>query len=386
MNQHAHPHTTTLTSPPPHLYGRWRHDPVLVFGTAFAKVWFPLWRNLSPLHETPGTEDGVTVVQVVDRQVVAEDENVVALTLANPDGGVLPRWYAGAHLDLLLPSGRMREYSLCGDPADRHTYRIAVRRIPDGGGGSVEVHDGVGVGDLIQIKGPRNAFPISLPGHGSSATRLRFIAAGIGITPILPMITAAERFGLDWSMIYTGRSLESIPFRDEVARFADRITIRTDDAPGADGPVGVPTMTELLGPVDPETGRTPSGLAVYCCGPTALLENLRTHLADRPDIELHYERFSPPPVENGREFTATIASTGREITVAADESLLTALQRELPDLPYSCRQGFCGTCRQHTVSGAVDHRDNILTEPERETGQILPCVSRAGGDRLVLDL
>ena len=362
----------------PHLWGRWQHDPAMVLGTAMAKVWWPFWRPFSRLH-APSASPSITVVKIVDREVVAEDENVVALTFADPEGGILHRWHAGAHLDLLLPSGRMREYSLCGDPADRYTYRIAVRRIPEGGGGSIEVHDTLKVGDLVSIKGPRNAFPIALPGYGSQATSLRFIAAGIGITPILPMIGAAERFGLDWSMIYTGRSPESIPFRDEVARFGDKITIRTDDEHG------LPSMAELLG-ADPETGKAPSGLAVYCCGPVPMLEALRRHLGDRPDIELHYERFTPPPVEDGREFTATIASTGEQITVGAEESLLAALRRKVPAVPYSCQQGFCGTCKLRTLEGAIDHRDNILTEPERESGQILTCVSRAEGEHLVLDL
>ncbi|MGV9827186.1 PDR/VanB family oxidoreductase [Gordonia sp. NPDC003429] len=379
MNQRAHPHTTEMTSPPPHLYGRWRHDPLMTFGTVLSKTWIPFWRPFSPLHPTV-ENDGVTTLRIVGRQVVAQDENVVALTFAGLDGQLLDRWHAGAHVDLLLPSGRMREYSLCGDPADRYTYRIAVRRIPDGGGGSVEVHDDLHVGDTIRIKGPRNAFPIALPGHGSPATSLRFIAAGIGITPILPMIRAAQRFGLDWSMIYSGRSRDSIPFIDEVSAFDEKVTIRTDDEHG------LPTMDELLGPADPETGRTPSNLAVYCCGPVAMLEALRRHLGDHPDIELHYERFSPPPVEDGREFTATIASTGRQITVAADEPLLAALRREMPSVPYSCRQGFCGTCKVRTLSGAIDHRDNILTEPERAGGTILTCVSRAAGDHLTLDL
>uniref|UniRef100_UPI003D94DF49 PDR/VanB family oxidoreductase n=1 Tax=Gordonia sp. B7-2 TaxID=3420932 RepID=UPI003D94DF49 len=391
MNQRAHPHTTTLTSPPPHLHGRWRHDPLLTLGTVIAKAWWPFWRPMSPLRHT-AENDGVTTVKVVRREVVAEDENVVALTLAAPDGGMLHRWHAGAHLDLLLPSGRMREYSLCGDPADRYTYRIAVRRIPDGGGGSIEVHDTLKIGDLISIKGPRNAFPLAVPGHGSPARSVRFIAAGIGITPILPMLAAAERFGLDWSMIYTGRTADSIPFRDEVARFGDKITIRTDDAAAGSGasgahvPVGLPTMDELLGPVDPETGRAPGGLAVYCCGPVPMLERLRTHLADRADIELHYERFSPPPVEDGEPFTVTLASTGQQIDVAADESALAAIRRVLPSVPYSCQQGFCGTCKVATLSGEIDHRDNILTEPEREAGTMLTCVSRSRGDNLTLDL
>lgn len=379
MNQREHPHSTTLTSTPPHLHGRWRHDPLLSIGTLLAKVWWPFWRPFSRLHDA-AEDPGVSTVTIIGREIVADDENVVTLTLAAPDGGMLPRWHPGAHLDLLLPSGKMREYSLCGDPADRYFYRIAVRRIPDGGGGSIEVHDDLRVGDLVSIKGPRNAFPLALPGHGSPARSLRFVAAGIGITPILPMVAAAQRFGLDWSMIYTGRTAASIPFRDELAPYGDKVTIRTDDADG------LPTMEELLGPADPETGRAPAGLAVYCCGPVPMLERLRTHLGDRPDIELHYERFSPPPVENGREFTVTLASTGQEITVGAAESALAAIRRELPSVPYSCQQGFCGTCKVRVLSGRVDHRDNILTEPERDAGNMRTCVSRADGDRLVLDL
>lgn len=375
MNQRAHPHSTSLTQPPPHLYGRWHRDPILTVGTAFMRAWWPAWRPLSPLRPAP-VNPGITQVRIVNREVVAHDENVIALTLAAAEGGMLPSWHAGAHIDVLLPSGRMREYSLCGDPTDREHYRIAVRRIPDGGGGSIEVHDILTIGEVVSIKGPRNAFPLAVPGHGSPARRLRFIAAGIGITPILPMLAVAERFGLDWSMIYTGRSADSIPFLDEVAKFGDRITIRTDDQHG------LPTMSELVGPV-PDSD---ADLAVYCCGPVPMLENLHRHLCDRADIELHYERFSPPPVENGSPFTVTLASTGARIPVAADESALAAIRRVMPSVPYSCQQGFCGTCKVRTLSGDIDHRDNILTEPEREAGTMLTCVSRSAGGNLTLDL
>lgn len=368
-----------MTSPPPQLYGRWQHDPFLRLGTPMVRAWWAFWRPLAPLRDTR-SDDGVTTVRIERRELVADDENVIALTFAADDGGELAPWYPGAHLDLLLPSGRMREYSLCGDPADRRTYRIAVRRIPDGGGGSMEVHDMLRVGDRIRIKGPRNAFPLALPGFGSHATTLRFVAAGIGITPILPMLAAAERRGLDWSMIYTGRSRDSIPFLDELARYGDRVTVRTDDEHG------LPTMTDLVGPDDPETGSAPGGLAVYCCGPVPMLEGLRRHLADRGDIELHYERFSPPPIENGTPFTITIASTGEVVPVTADESALTALRRVIPAVPYSCRQGFCGTCKIRTLSGEIDHRDNILTEPERAQGMFLTCVSRCDKGNLTVDL
>ncbi|MFW0788326.1 PDR/VanB family oxidoreductase [Gordonia sp. CPCC 205333] len=361
---------------PPSLNGRWQRDPALRFGTKLLKTWFPLWGSMSPLRD--GAEnDSTLLVRIVARTKVAEDENVIALTLADANGGPLPMWRAGAHLDLLLPSGRMREYSLCGDPATSDYYRIAVRRIPNGGGGSTEVHDTLTIGDTVKIKGPRNAFPIALPGFGSTATHLRFIAGGIGITPILPMLASAERLGLNWSMMYTGRSLDSIPFRDELTQYGDKITIRTDDTHG------LPTMAELTGG-SPTTGPAP-GTAIYTCGPVPMLEGLRTYLRDRPDIELHYERFSPPPVENGNDFTIRLTSTNDEITVAANESMLTALRRVNPAVPYSCQQGFCGTCKIRATAGTIDHRDMTLTDTERDQGYLLTCVSRATG-QLTLDI
>jgi ferredoxin-NADP reductase len=299
---------------------------------------------------------------------------VVALTLASADGRPLPRWHPGSHLDIALPSGRLRQYSLCGDPADTGHYRIAVRRIVDGGGGSIEVHDGLPVGSGVATHGPRNAFPLTVPGYGSPTHRVRFIAGGIGITPILPMLALAERLGVDWSMLYAGRSRDSLPFIDEVSRFGDRITIRTDDV------AGVPTAADLI-------GDCAEGTAVYACGPAAMLTAIRSGLAGRDNVELHFERFAAPPVVDGREFTVSIASTGQDVVVGADETLLTALRRSNVAAPYSCQQGFCGTCRTRVMAGAVDHRDTLLTDPERAGGMMLVCISRAAnGERLLLDL
>jgi ferredoxin-NADP reductase len=298
----------------------------------------------------------------------------VALTLAAADGQPLPRWRPGAHLDIHLPSGRLRQYSLCGDPDDDETYRIAVRRIVDGGGGSIEVHDGLPIGATVTTHGPRNAFPLTVPGYGSPATRFRFVAGGIGITPILPMLALADRLGVDWSMVYAGRSHDSLPFIDEVSRFGDRIDIRTDDVSG------IPTAAELL-------GDCPDATTVYACGPAPMLTAIRAELAGRDNVELHFERFAAPPVVDGEQFTVSIASTGQEVTVGADETLLTALRRANVAAPYSCRQGFCGTCRTRVVAGAVDHRDTLLTEPERAASMMLVCISRAAnGERLTLDL
>ncbi len=357
---------------PPSISGRHRHDPAL--GIADASV-SALWAISGAIRrmKAPQAADRVIELQVAAREVVARDQDVVALTLTAADGRPLPRWRPGAHLDVHLPSGRLRQYSLCGRPDDTGTYRIAVRRIVDGGGGSIEVHDGLSVGATVTTHGPRNAFPLTVPGYGSPAQRFRFIAGGIGITPILPMLALADRLGIDWSMVYAGRSRDSLPFIDEVSRYDDRIDVRTDDVSG------VPTAAELL-------GDCPDGTTVYACGPAPMLTAIRTALVGRDEVELHFERFAAPPVVDGREFTASIASTGQEIVVGADETLLSALQRADVAVPYSCRQGFCGTCRTRVLAGAVDHRDTLLTEPERVGGMMLVCISRADGERLVLDM
>jgi ferredoxin-NADP reductase len=322
----------------------------------------------------PPEVDRRVALTVSDRAVVARDQDVIALRLTAPDGGPLPRWHPGSHIDVHLPSGRVRQYSLCGDPGDTHAYRIAVRRIPDGGGGSVEIHDDLGIGSTVTTSGPRNAFPLTVPGYGSPTQRVRFVAGGIGITPILPMLAAAQRLGVDWSMIYVGRSADSLPFLDEVAGFGDRISIRTDDESG------VPTATDLV-------GDCPDGTTVYACGPAPLLTSVRAHLVGRADVELHFERFAAPPVVDGTEFTVSVAATGTEVRVGAEETVLAALVRSGLHAPYSCQQGFCGTCRTRVLAGAVDHRDTLLTEPERDAGMMLICVSRAtDDDGLILDL
>lgn len=335
-----------------------------------------LWAVTGSLRRPPplSSRDHTLALRVTGREVVARDEHVVALTLTAADGTDLPPWHPGAHLDIHLPSGRVRQYSLCGDPARRGSYRVAVRRIPDGGGGSVEVHDALPVGSIVTTSGPRNAFPLAVPGYGSPARRLRFIAGGIGITPILPMLVMVERMGVEWSMIYVGRSAESIPFLDEVRRFGDRVEIRTDDT------AGVPDADDLLGDCACST-------AVYACGPADMITTIRSRLVGRDDVELHFERFAAAPVVDGAPFTVTIGSTGLTTEVGADETLLAALRRTGVPAQYSCQQGFCGTCRTRVLAGAVEHRDTLLTGSERATGLMLTCVSRAQpGENLTLDL
>ena len=357
---------------PPSVSGRSSHDVLL--GVADVAV-TGLWALSGSIRRVipPAVHDSSIVLTVVERRVVARDQDVVMLTFADVDGAPLPPWRPGAHLDIHLPSGRVRQYSLCGDPACRDTYRIAVRRIPDGGGGSTEVHDTLAVGSAVTTSGPRNAFPLTVPGYGSPRQRVRFVAAGIGITPILPMLRHVERLGVRWSMVYAGRSRDSMPFLDELTEFGDRIEILTDDVHG------IPTAADLL-------GDCLDGTTVYACGPAPMLTAIRAQLADRDDVELHFERFAAPPVIDGAAFDVRVASTGTTVQVGAEETLLSALQRADVWPPYSCRQGFCGTCRTRVLDGRVDHRDTLLTDPERAEGMMLVCISRAKGHQLTLDL
>ncbi|MFE2865401.1 PDR/VanB family oxidoreductase [Embleya sp. NPDC059259] len=318
---------------------------------------------------TPNTRPGSLELMVRERVVEARD--VLSLRLGAPAGGRLPGWQPGAHLLLELPSGRRRHYSLCGDPRDRYTYRIAVRRLAEGGGGSVEIHDALPVGATLRTAGPRNAFPFA------AEPAVLFLAGGIGITPILPMVRRAEQAGLDWRLIHLGRTRASLPFGAELTELGGtngRFEVRTDDE------AGLPDGAELL-------RRAPAGAAVYCCGPAPMLAGIRAAIDASPARGLHFERFAPAPVVDGRAFELRLAHGGMDLSVPADRSALDVLREARPDTAYSCRQGFCGVCRVRVSAGVVEHRDLRLTDRERAAGAMLVCVSRAAeGERLVLDL
>jgi ferredoxin-NADP reductase len=248
-------------------------------------------------------------------------------------------------------------------------YRIAVRRIADGGGGSPEIHTDVAAGDTVQVRGPRNAFPfIDSPSY-------LFIAGGIGITPILPMARATARGPARWNMVYLGRSRASLLFLDELSMFAgDALEIRPDDENG------LPDVAELLSRAEP-------GAAIYVCGPPPLLEAARALVPTlNPSGSLHMERFSAPPVVGGEPFEVELRRSGITVPVAADESALAAIRRQLSDVTYSCQQGYCGTCKASVLHGEVEHRDTRLLDSERPDSMLI-CVSRAApGSSLAIDL
>ncbi|MGW2387041.1 PDR/VanB family oxidoreductase [Streptomyces sp. NPDC001658] len=367
--------TITPVTRPPDLYGRPRSDSFMQKLAALSDhAVTRLARRTTP--HTPPRRPPATEMPVIRELVVAakhqEAEDVVSLRLAAPDGAILPPWQPGAHIELHLPSGRKRQYSLCGDPADRYRYRIAVRRIANGQGGSAEVHDALTDSMRVAVTGPRNAFPFA------AEASILFIAGGIGITPILPMAREAARRGLDWRLVHTGRSRASMPFAAELAELAaaapGRVSIRPDDEFSA------PETADLL-------NLSPAEGAVYCCGPAPMIDGVRRAFGDSRASALHFERFAPPPITDGRPFELQLGGTGRVLPVPHDRSALDVLHEALPDLPFSCRQGFCGTCQVRVAQGHVDHRDRRLTATERAAGAMLPCVSRAPeGQRLVLEV
>lgn len=357
---------------PAHAHGKYRRDPLMLLMTVGydALAWIDKYTSLPRL---PESTDGFIDVVVASRQVLSADATVVSLTFTRPDGVPLPAWSAGAHIDIKLPSGLMRQYSLCGDPADRSCYRIAVRRVAASRGGSTEIHSEFGVGSALRISLPRNAFPLAIGGYNQRTTAVRLIAGGIGITPILPMLRVLDRLAMPWSLIYCGRERDSMAFIDELESYGDRVTLYIDQ--DAAGP---PAAEALLGDLD-------AGSAVYTCGPPVMLAALRTALAARSDVEFHYERFSAAPVVDGQQFEIELCSTAEVITVAADQTALAAILEARPDATYSCQQGFCRSCVVRVTGGIAEHRSTSLSPAEVKAGYFLPCVSRAHG-RLSLDL
>ncbi len=319
----------------------------------------PLWPLPAldpPISGRPRTR--ALRLRVAARETVAE--GVVQLRL---EGADLPRWEPGAHIDLVLPSGLVRQYSLCGDPADTSSYTVATRLVVDGRGGSREVHEQVWEGTELEVRGPRNRFPLI------DAPSYVFVVGGIGITPVLPMLRALPE-GADWRLVYAGRTPDSMPFLEELAEFgADRVTVMSGRRPELDA-----LLAEL-----------PEGAVVYCCGPEGLMAAVTERF---PDVRL--ERFAPRAQLGGgtrgdTAFEVELRRSGRTLTVPADSTVLAAVRAELPDTLYSCEQGFCGTCQQRVVEGEVEHRDELLTDAERDDSMLI-CVSRARGERIVLDM
>jgi ferredoxin-NADP reductase len=300
-----------------------------------------------------------------------EARGVLGLDLVHPDGEELPPWQPGAHIDLTLPSGTIRQYSLCGDPTDRTLYRIGILREENGRGGSLEAHTTALVGGLLRVNGPRNRFPL-VP-----AARYLFIAGGIGITPILAMLREVTG---PWSLVYGGRSLSTMAYRDEIlALTGGQVTLVPQDTNG------LPYLDGIIATADRNT-------AVYCCGPGGMREVEQLCAEKLPPGALPVERFTATadvPGDDAEDgaFEVELRQSGITLTAPVDESVLHNALEHLPNLNYSCEEGYCGTCETRVLAGIPLHRDTVLSEAERETGHtMMICVSRSKTPLLTLDL
>lgn len=312
-------------------------------------------------------------LQVAERR--DEAEGIVALVLTDPQDQPLPAWQPGAHIDVVLDKpgaeSLVRQYSLCGDPRDDSTYRIAVLREEGGRGGSIRLHEVLHRGQVVRVWPPRDTFEFAL------ADRLVFVAGGIGITPILPMIRRAEAAGADWSLHYAGRREETMAFADELAAYGDRVH-RYVSAGG--------TRMDLRAIA---AGAARAGAPVFACGLQRMIDAL-DEAAAAAGCELRVERFvndNPVDLPTDHTFEVELQLTGRTITVLPGESILDRVSAAGVPVPSSCRGGTCGTCETFVVSGEPDHRDAVLSAAERAENEVMMiCVSRCKGERLVLEL
>lgn len=313
---------------------------------------------------------GDVLVEVVSRQVAAS--GVVSFTLARPDRTPLPGWEPGAHIDLFLPSGDVRQYSLCSDPAEP-TWRIAVLREADGRGGSRWIDDELHEGDTLTAAGPRSHFAFD---SGATSPAV-LIAGGIGVTPILAMARAAAESGRPYTLHYAGHN-GRMAFVDELrARHGDRLMLHVSESG---------TRMDLASIADAAAA---DGAELVCCGPTRLLDAVTVE-ADRRRIPLTVEHFEPAeltaPVWD-QSFEVELALSGVTVEVGPDESVLQAIENAGVLVLSSCTEGTCGTCETPVLEGEIDHRDSILTPAQRARNDVMfVCVSRAACPRLVLDL
>lgn len=314
-------------------------------------------------------------VEVRRREEVSD--GVVVLTLADPTGADLPEWAPGAHIDLLMTPSLVRQYSLCGDTANRAEWQVGVLLDPNSRGGSQFVHDKLHEGSTVRIRGPRNHFPLV------GSPRYLFIAGGIGITPLIPMIAAAEAAGAQWRLLYGGRTRSSMAFVDSLQRYGDRVTVCARDA--QDGA----NFRASLGSALAEPGEN---TLVYCCGPEGLLSAVEDACKTWPPDSLHIERFSAKALEEPspgalETFEVECQRSGVTLTVPPDKSIYEVCEEAGVDVLGSCMEGVCGTCECDVLEGEPDHRDSVLNDAERARNDVMmTCVSRSRSERLVLDL
>ncbi len=316
-------------------------------------------------------------LQVRIARKAQEALDIVTLELVATDGRALPAFSAGSHVDLMLPQGLTRQYSLCNDPTETHRYLIGVLRDPASRGGSLAVHDSLKEGDVLQISAPKNHF-----GLAHEAKKHLLLAGGIGVTPILCMAERLAMTGADFEMHYATRAAERTAFRGRIAAstFASRVHFHHDNGEAAQKL----DLQALL-------GRPQVGTHLYVCGPKGYMDAVlgTARAAGWPEAQLHYEFFGAEVAKSDSDagFEIKLASSGRIVMVPKDQTVAQALAAAGVDIMLSCEQGVCGTCLTRVLEGVPDHKDSYLTPEEQAANdQFTPCCSRSKTPQLVLDL
>lgn len=319
-----------------------------------------------------GTGDGRIALEVSD--IEAEARDVLLVELRAPGGGTLPPFEPGAHLEIVLPNGLVRHYSLVNDSRERDRYVIGVGRAAGGRGGSAFVHRSLRHGTALASTPPRNQFRLD-----PSSAPVRFVAGGIGITPIISMIRRCEATARPWRLVYAARSAQRAAFSEALRAFGPRVAQHFDDVAGA--PLDVAAALADLAPDE----------QVYCCGPAPLMAAVREQTASRPLGSVHFEYFSAPAdavtAASPGEFEVELRRSGERFAVPADRSILEEIEARGHSVPFSCREGLCRTCETTVLDGVPDPRDYALSAEERAAGKtMMICVSRSKTPLLVLDL
>ena len=308
-------------------------------------------------------------LRINDKRVLAN--GIVAFELVNPDGSDLPQFTGGAHVELRVPNGLMRKYSLCNDPAERQRYVIAVKREATGRSGSLSLIDGTNTGDVLAVTPPQNNIA-----QDKSPAGFILIAGGIGITPIMAMMRELRANDGKFKLYYCTRAPEFIAFRDELLA----PELRGSVAIHHDG--GDPARTLDLWPIL----ERPKGQHVYCCGPTPLMQAVRDMTGHWSASAVHFEAFREPDrvKPDDKPFRVYLAKSGGVVDVPVGTTILEALRAHGLTVPSSCESGTCGSCRTRLIAGEADHRDLVLADGER-SDNIMVCVSRALSGEISID-